>query len=67
MENGDVAVMVINWRATGAADYEIDFGRVGLAPGPNHAVHVRDVWAKKDLGVQTGYHFTVPYIEAHGT
>ncbi len=59
LENGDIAVAVVNLNAT-AGNYTINFDEIpALAPATKY--HFRDLWAHENLGVQnTGYTINVP-------
>lgn len=59
LENGDVAIAVVNTNAT-AGTYTLDFDAVpSLEPGMSY--HFRDIWAKEDLGVKSGsFDFEIP-------
>lgn len=65
MANGDVAVVLINWREVTYGEFEIDLTNLGLN-GINFQIVVRDLWAHKDLQIVKGNKFKVNSIPPHG-
>ncbi|MCM1028264.1 MAG: NPCBM/NEW2 domain-containing protein [Pseudoflavonifractor sp.] len=63
LENGDVAIAVVNLNAS-AGSFSLDFDNVpALTPGARY--HFRDLWAHEDLGVKdSGFRFD---INSHAT
>lgn len=65
LENGDVAVAVVNLGAASKSQVEIDFSTLpALESGKQYLV--RDLWKKEDVGTFTDS-YTIPRIASHET
>ena len=63
LANGDTAVLVFNRLAT---DLTITLNFEDIGDTTVSCFHVRDVWARADLGVHTGT-FVAPSVPMHGS
>jgi len=65
LSNGDLAVAFLNL-GDRPVDITAEWADIGLKPGA--AVHVRDLWQRKDIGsVTQGDRFTATMVPSHGT
>jgi hypothetical protein len=72
MQNGDVAVVVMNWRGIERINFELDFTQLGMmVPSvlpKGVGIKVRDLWKHEDVATVTGTTtYEVSHLPPHGT
>ena len=71
MEDGDLIVVVVNWASVSSDDFYFNVEDLGFSPKGDDLVHIRDLWARKDIGAftpeQTKSELLVERIPTHGS
>lgn len=71
MEDNDLIVIVVNWANVPSTDFYFNVEDLGFSPKGDDLVHIRDLWARKDIGAftpeQTKSELLVERIPTHGS